>query len=113
MADALAKTRTDERNAGPWLAIGIFLLLTISLTGVFWALIIATQTANATYVYGAMWMWGSARCSPARSCADRLARWGLAVGPGVTCYSAISFRSHTAWSRRSERGLSDSEASRT
>ena len=45
MADAVARTRTDERNAGPWLAVGIFLLLTICLTGVFRALIIATQTA--------------------------------------------------------------------
>ena len=56
MADAVAETRTDERNASPWRAVGIFLLLTICLTGVFWALIIATQTAYATYIYGAMWM---------------------------------------------------------
>jgi hypothetical protein len=37
VADAIAKTRTDERNASPWLAVGIFLLPTICLTGVFWA----------------------------------------------------------------------------
>jgi hypothetical protein len=44
MADAVAETRTDERDASPWRAVGIFLLLTICLTGVFWALIIARRS---------------------------------------------------------------------
>jgi len=43
MADAVAETRTDERNASSWRAVAIFLLLTICLTGVFWALIMARR----------------------------------------------------------------------
>jgi membrane protease YdiL (CAAX protease family) len=45
-----------EREVSPWLAIGIFLLLTICLTGIFWGLVIATQTVTAMYIFGGMWM---------------------------------------------------------
>jgi membrane protease YdiL (CAAX protease family) len=55
MADT-AGIRASERNASPWRAIGIFLLLTICLTGIFWGLVIATQTANEVYIFGGMWM---------------------------------------------------------
>jgi len=40
----------------PWRAVGLFLLLTICLSGIFWALINATQTVNAAYIFGLMWM---------------------------------------------------------
>jgi membrane protease YdiL (CAAX protease family) len=40
----------------PWRAVGLFLLLTICLSGIFWVLINATQTVNAAYIFGLMWM---------------------------------------------------------
>jgi hypothetical protein len=49
-------TGQRERAVSPWQAIGIFLLLTICLTGIFWGLIVATQTATAAYIFGGMWM---------------------------------------------------------
>jgi hypothetical protein len=39
-----------------WRAVGLFLLLTICLSGIFWVLINATQTVNAAYIFGLMWM---------------------------------------------------------
>src|SRR5262245_16597869 len=44
----------------PGRAVGLFVLLTACLSGVFWALINATQTANAVYIFGLMWMPGLA-----------------------------------------------------
>jgi uncharacterized protein len=40
----------------PWRAVGLFVLLTICLSGIFWVLINATQTVNAAYIFGLMWM---------------------------------------------------------
>ena len=40
----------------PWRAVGPFVLLTICLSGIFWVLINATQTVNAAYIFGLMWM---------------------------------------------------------
>jgi len=39
-----------------WRAVGLFVLLTICLSGIFWVLINATQTVNAAYIFGLMWM---------------------------------------------------------
>ena len=47
----------------PWRAVGLFVLLTICLSGIFWALINATQTVNAAYIFGLMWMPGLSRDS--------------------------------------------------
>jgi hypothetical protein len=38
----------------PWRAIGLFLLLTVGLSGFFWVLINAPQTVNAAYIFGMM-----------------------------------------------------------
>ena len=62
----------------PWRAVGLFLLLTICLSGIFWVLINATQTVNAAYIFGLIWM---PRFSPAASWAGRFAR--LYWGPGT------------------------------
>jgi hypothetical protein len=45
---------------GPWRAIGLFLLLTVGLSGVFWVLINVTQMVNAAYIFGMIWMPGVA-----------------------------------------------------
>jgi uncharacterized protein len=39
-----------------WRAVGLFVLLTACLSGIFWALVNATQTVNAAYIFGLMWM---------------------------------------------------------
>jgi membrane protease YdiL (CAAX protease family) len=39
-----------------WRAVGLFLLLTICHSSIFWVLINATQTVNAAYIFGLMWM---------------------------------------------------------
>jgi CAAX protease family protein len=54
-----------QRAASPWRAVGLFLLLTICLSGIFWALINATQTPNPYYVWLLMWMPG---CSALLTC---------------------------------------------
>jgi membrane protease YdiL (CAAX protease family) len=46
------------RAVSPWQAVGIFVLLTVCLSGIFWVLINATQTANPYYVWLLMWMPG-------------------------------------------------------
>ena len=47
----------------PWRAVGLYLLLTICLSGIFWALINATQTVNSAYIFGVpTFPWP---CSPA------------------------------------------------
>jgi hypothetical protein len=63
-AQAAPKDRLDSdrgvRQGQPmtaaWRAVGLFLLLTICLSGIFWVLINATQTVNAAYIFGLMWM---------------------------------------------------------
>jgi hypothetical protein len=45
-----------ERDVGPWRAVGLFLALTICLSGIFWAFVIGTQTVTALYIFGLMWM---------------------------------------------------------
>jgi hypothetical protein len=42
----------------PRQGVGLFLLLTVCLSGIFWVLINATQTANPYYVGLLMWMPG-------------------------------------------------------
>ncbi|MET0995748.1 MAG: hypothetical protein ABWY20_17460 [Mycobacterium sp.] len=56
MTERVEVAGQGEREVSPWQAIGIFLLLTICLTGIFWGLIIATQTVTAAYIFGGMWM---------------------------------------------------------
>jgi uncharacterized protein len=46
----------SQREVSPWRAVGLFVLLTACLSGIFWALINATQTVNAAYIFGLMWM---------------------------------------------------------
>jgi hypothetical protein len=48
--------RQGQSLTAPWRAVGLFLLLTICLSGIFWVLINATQTVNAAYIFGLMWM---------------------------------------------------------
>ena len=45
-----------QREVSPWRAVGLFLLLTAFLSGIFCVLINATQTVNAAYIFGLMWM---------------------------------------------------------
>ena len=59
---AQAAPRTDRWSydsvvtGRPWRAIGIFLALTICLDAPFWVIVNATQTINAAYIFGMMWM---------------------------------------------------------
>ena len=54
MTERVEVAGQGEREVSPWQAIGIFLLLTICLTGIFWGLINVTQTPNP---YSSGWMW--------------------------------------------------------
>jgi membrane protease YdiL (CAAX protease family) len=54
-AGAIDHTR---REVSPWRAVGLFLLLTAFLSGIFWALINATQAPNPGYIWLLMWMPG-------------------------------------------------------
>jgi membrane protease YdiL (CAAX protease family) len=47
---------TAPGDATPWRSVGIFLALTICLDAPFWVLVNATQTVNAAYIFGMMWM---------------------------------------------------------
>ncbi|MET0756565.1 MAG: CPBP family intramembrane glutamic endopeptidase [Mycobacterium sp.] len=47
-----------RRADSPWRAVGLFLLLTGFLSGIFWVLINATQTPNPYYIWLLMWMPG-------------------------------------------------------
>jgi hypothetical protein len=61
-ADAGAIDQT-KRELSPWRAVGLFMLLTACLSGIFWALINATQTPNPGCIWLLMWMPGaSAPC---------------------------------------------------
>ena len=50
------RTCPPPREISPWRAVGLFVLLTICLDAPFWILINATQTVNAAYIAGLMWM---------------------------------------------------------
>jgi len=47
---------TAPGDTTPWRSVGIFLALTICLDAPFWVLVNATQTVNAAYIFGMMWM---------------------------------------------------------
>jgi hypothetical protein len=49
-----------DAGRGTWRAVGLFLVLTIRLSGVFWVLINATQMSNPFYVWLLMWVPGCA-----------------------------------------------------
>ena len=66
----------------PWRAVGLFLLLTICLSGIFWALINATQTVNAAYIFGLMWMPAVAAILTCRMLGRPLRTLGLATWNG-------------------------------
>ena len=66
----------------PWRAVGLFLLLTICLSGIFWALINATQTVNAAYIFGLMWMPAVAAILTCRILGRPLRTLGLATWNG-------------------------------
>jgi len=48
----------QQREVSPWRAVGLFVLLTACLSGIFWVLINATQTPNPGYIWLLMWMPG-------------------------------------------------------
>jgi hypothetical protein len=53
--DSVWGVRQGQPLTAPWRAVGLFLLLTICLAGIFRVLINATQTVNAAYILGLMW----------------------------------------------------------
>jgi hypothetical protein len=66
----------------PWRAIGLFVLLTTGLSGIFWALINATQTVNAAYIFGLMWMPALAAIITCRILGSPLRTLGLGTWNG-------------------------------
>ena len=74
--------RHGQPMTAPWRAVGLFLLLTICLSGIFWALINATQTVNAAYIFGLMWMPAVAAILTCRILARPLRTLGLATWNG-------------------------------
>src|SRR6478735_4743079 len=97
----------------PWRAVGLFLLLTICLSGIFWALINATQTVNAAYIFGLMWMPAVAAILTCRILGRPLRTLGLATWNGRYVLIATSSRSPIAWWHRSASGSSVSVDFRT
>jgi membrane protease YdiL (CAAX protease family) len=61
----------------PWRSIGIFLLLTVVLSGIFWAFINLTQTVTAAYIFALMWMPGVAAMLTCRIIGRPLSSLGL------------------------------------
>ena len=55
---AEARAIDQQREVSPWRAVGLFVLLTACLSGIFWVLINATQTPNPGYIWLLMWMLG-------------------------------------------------------
>jgi hypothetical protein len=71
-----------QHEVSPWRAVGLFLLLTICLSGIFWVLINATQTVNAAYIFGLMWMPGVAAILTCRILGRPLRSLGLGTWNG-------------------------------
>jgi hypothetical protein len=65
-----------ERQVSPWQAIAIFLTFTICLDAPFWVLVNATETVNAAYIFGMMWMPAIAAAKPRRRSASAGRRTG-------------------------------------
>jgi uncharacterized protein len=63
----------------PWHALGLFLLLAICLSGIFRVLINTTQTVNAAYIFGLMWMPAGAAILTCRIFRRPLHRLGLST----------------------------------
>jgi hypothetical protein len=63
--------RSVRHDLSPRRSIGIFGGLTVVLCAPLWVLINATQTVNAAYIFGLMWMPGSRPFSPVASWDDR------------------------------------------
>src|SRR6476469_3413057 len=72
-------SRHGQPMTAPWRAVGLFLLLTICLSGIFWAQINPTQTVNAAYIFGLMWMPAVAAILTCRILGRPLRRLGLAT----------------------------------
>jgi hypothetical protein len=66
----------------PWRAVRLFLVLTICLSGIFWVLINATQTVNAAYIFGLMWMPAAAAILTCRILGRPLRTRGLGTWNG-------------------------------
>lgn len=60
MAAEAEEVGPPKRDASPRQTVGLFVAITACLSGVFWALINATQTPNPYYVLLLMWMPGCA-----------------------------------------------------
>ena len=58
MTAAAGAIDQSQREVSPWRAVGLFVLLTACLSGIFWVLINATQTPNPGYIWLLMWMPG-------------------------------------------------------
>ena len=65
MTDQAGVTGRGHRHASPGQAVGLFVLITVGLSAIFWALINATQTPNPYYIWLLMWMPG---CSALLTC---------------------------------------------
>jgi hypothetical protein len=94
----------------PWRAIGLFLVLTVGLSGIFWVLINATQTVNAAYIVGMMSMPGVAAILAAASgpsvaltgtrdlerpiCACRLSHPDCLLPGGIARHLALRIREY-------------------
>lgn len=68
---------TASRDVPPWRAVGLFIVLTICLDAPFWVLVNATETVNAAYIFGMMWMPGVAAILTCRILGRPLSSLGL------------------------------------
>jgi hypothetical protein len=90
----------------PWRAVGLFVLLTICLSGIFWVLINATQTVNAAYIFGLMWMPAAAAILTCRILGRPLRTLGLWTWNGRYVLIGYLIPSPIAWWHRSASGSS-------
>jgi hypothetical protein len=72
-------------------------LLTICLSGIFWLLINATQTVNAAYIFGLMWMPGVPAILTGRILGRPLHILGLGKWKGGFVLIGYLIPSPTAW----------------
>jgi hypothetical protein len=99
--------RQGRPITAPGRAVGLFVLLTICLSGIFWVLINAIQTVNAAYIFGLMWMPAAAAILTCRIFLGRpLRTLGLGTWNGRYVLIGYLVRSPIAWWHRSASGAS-------
>jgi hypothetical protein len=98
--DSVRGLRQCRQITAAWRAVELFVLLTICLSGISWALVNVTQTVNAAYIFGLMWMPAVAAVLTCRVLGRPLTRSGEAGHPTGARLSGSGARQGAAVPRR-------------